>query len=460
MRVPIGLLCAVATLTLWSSAEAGEAPRYSLKPGQVLNYEEDQSFQGGREDSHYVWSRTFWVVGRNEDGSWTVVVREALKDKPKASWRDMAREAARLISKQPARPETAEIVTYARFALRPDGTIPPCATLGTRIDLSHVFPLLPRDEDQAARGWRAHDAVDDATTSYAPIASNGAATFDFEADQKTYMETIYEGSDRRVFHFDRATGLIARAEIARSYAGHMKTRGTGTLNLVSVEDRDLATFAAEMGLFFDAQLAYERLYGDARAAGDRAEALLASARAALADARAKVTLAEPIAALDEQIKNHDTYIKSYIDNINKFSAMIGHLSPDWEVEDLEGRTHSPARYRGRVVVLDFWYRGCGWCMRAMPQVKGVAAHYRDRPVSVFGASNDPVEDDARFVAKTMGLAYPVLLSRDLPGKYGVQGFPTLVIIDRDGKVADVHVGYSPRLFDEVRASIDRLLDAK
>ena len=42
----------------------------------------------------------------------------------------------------------------------------------------------------------------------------------------------------------------------------------------------------------------------------------------------------------------------------------------------------------------------------------------------------------------MQLDYPVLRSDDLPGKYGVSGFPTLVIIDQSSKVADVHVGYS------------------
>ncbi len=60
----------------------------------------------------------------------------------------------------------------------------------------------------------------------------------------------------------------------------------------------------------------------------------------------------------------------------------------------------------------------------------------------------------------MQLDYPVLRSQDLPGKYGVQGFPTLIIIDQQGKVADIHAGYSPQLFEEVTAAVDRLLDAK
>jgi hypothetical protein len=75
-------------------------------------------------------------------------------------------------------------------------------------------------------------------------------------------------------------------------------------------------------------------------------------------------------------------------------------------------------------------------------------------------NNDQNEDDARFVAREMQLDYPVLRSQETPAKYAVQGFPTLIIIDQQGKVADVHVGYSPQLYEEVTAAVDRLLGAK
>ncbi len=81
----------------------------------------------------------------------------------------------------------------------------------------------------------------------------------------------------------------------------------------------------------------------------------------------------------------------------------------------------------------------------------------DHDLAVLGINNDRDEADAKFVAREMQLDYPVLRSRELPGRYGVQGFPTLIIIDRDGKVAHLHVGYSPHLFEELTAAVDRLL---
>jgi thiol-disulfide isomerase/thioredoxin len=354
--------------------------------------------------------------------------------------------------------------TYACFDVHPDGTIPPGPDLGTRMDPSHLFPRLPRTPEEAKKGWSAYDERDDATITYKPRpAEPGSGRFDFEADQVSYMEKIYEGSDRRIFHFDGNKGRITGAEITRSFGSHINGKGTGTLELKSVETLEpakLATFAAEMDRYFAYQRAYLALYRKAETSGAEAEELLKKGRALLAEARAKLTLPEPIAALDVQIKNHDQFAKYQVEGAKKFAEILGKPSPDWEIKDLDGKTHTLAQHRGKVVVLDFWYRGCGWCMRAMPQVKRVAKHYQGKPVAVFGANNDRVEDDAKFVVRAMPIEYPVLRSMDLPGKFGVQGFPTLVIIDKEGKVADIHVGYSPELFEEVTAVVDRLLDAK
>jgi len=429
---------------------AGTVPKYAPKPGQLLTYEENQSFKGRGEDSRYKTTWRLWVTGRNDDGSWRIVAREGMKT---------LREKA-------SSPGESEMVTLARFDLYPDGNVPRCPTLGTRVDPSHIFPRLPRDEKEAAAGWQARDDRDDTTIRYEPRArkdKEDGATFDFEGEQSSFMEKIYEGKDRRTFHFDRKKGLVVRAEIARAFGAHLQGKGTGTLELKSVEEMEpakLAAFREEMDRYFDAHRAYHELYRRAETSGGEADALLKKARAILADARAKVTIPEAVAALEDALKDHDNYSKYQVEQAKQFAQVIGHPAPAWDVKDLNGRTHSLEQYRGKVLVLDFWYRGCGWCMRAMPQVKDVARHYRGRPVAVFGMNNDSIEDDAKFVVQKMQLDYPVLRSQELPGKYGVRGFPTLIIIDQQGKVADIHVGYSDHLFEDVTAAVDRLLDAK
>jgi hypothetical protein len=70
-------------------------------------------------------------------------------------------------------------------------------------------------------------------------------------------------------------------------------------------------------------------------------------------------------------------------------------------------------------------------------------------------------DDAKFVVEKMRLNYTTLnIDKELPSKYAVRGFPTLVIIDQAGAVRDLHVGYSPTLQKEVGDIVRELLAKK
>ena len=120
------------------------------------------------------------------------------------------------------------------------------------------------------------------------------------------------------------------------------------------------------------------------------------------------------------------------------AAVLDKPSPAWQTTDLSGGQRSIDGCRGKVVVLDFWYRGCGWCIRAMPQIKEVAAHHQGRPVEVLGMNTDDDEADARFVIDKLALNYPTLKAEGLPEKYGVRGYPTLVVIDQVGVVRRSH----------------------
>lgn len=108
----------------------------------------------------------------------------------------------------------------------------------------------------------------------------------------------------------------------------------------------------------------------------------------------------------------------------------------------------------------FWYRGCGWCIRAMPPLKEVAAHFEVKPVVVFEMNADRKEEDATFVVEKMKFNYANLKATGLPEKYKVRGFPTLIMLDQEGLIRDVHVGYSPTLKESVIESVEQLLKAK
>ena len=51
---------------------------------------------------------------------------------------------------------------------------------------------------------------------------------------------------------------------------------------------------------------------------------------------------------------------------------------DADLYDLEGNVHHLADFKGKYIMLDFWSRGCGPCLMALPEMKEVAEMYKDR----------------------------------------------------------------------------------
>ena len=140
--------------------------------------------------------------------------------------------------------------------------------------------------------------------------------------------------------------------------------------------------------------------------------------------------------------------------------MIGGPALNWETTDLAGKDFTLKELRGKVVILDFWYRGCGWCIKAMPQINEVASHFKNEQVAVLGMNPHDTLEVASPVIKKLKLTYPSLKAEEITKDYKILGFPTLLILDQEGVIRDVHVGYSPTLKEEVIRSVESIMQAK
>ena len=131
------------------------------------------------------------------------------------------------------------------------------------------------------------------------------------------------------------------------------------------------------------------------------------------------------ADLDRLLRDADEARRLQAETAKHWAKFAGLPVTEWKATDLVGKEHSLGHYRGKVVLLDFWFRQCSWCMRAMPQVDQVEAAFRQEkaPVQFWSVSTDEDAADAKFVADTMKLDYPVLRSKKLAEQLGVTVFP-------------------------------------
>ena len=145
------------------------------------------------------------------------------------------------------------------------------------------------------------------------------------------------------------------------------------------------------------------------------------------------------------------------------SPLVGKPAPDVEQQLLGGDRFSLKALRGKkIVILDFWATWCGPCVQEMPLVAKVAEQYRDKGVALYCVNQGEEADEIQSFLDAKGLK--VTVSLDPAGQaasaYGVEGIPTLVLIDQAGVVHSVHVGFRPDIDGKLKAELDAILAGK
>jgi peroxiredoxin len=442
------LLAGAVALCAADEPKAAALPRYRFQIGQELVFDSSSSFKygegdrAGSLDTHSVW--TVWVVRSNADGSHRLVLRQRTTTSQSIG------------GKKYDRPPQTQIVYADVF---PDGRVLPNATIQYRGHPGSVFPPLPRDAAEAKAGWQAQHGDERTLCKRLP---DGA--FRFEAASESPTNKIYLSSKTFTYTFDDARGLIAHADGVNTQGYGFKGAGTGRIELKTVKTADpeaLRSFAETADRYFAAVKTYEDLLRAARSAAPaEGKELLAKAHAAVTAAAEQMGQEDFRAALADSVKRHEQMAKYYLDEAERRAKIVGQPAAEFDTVDIDGAPARLADLRGKVVVLDFWYRGCGWCIKAMPQLNQLTADFSGQPVAILGMNIDQKEEDARFVIDKMQLKYPTLKATGLPEKFGVRGYPTLVIVDPQGNIHDLHVGYTPTLREELGAVIRKLLAAK
>jgi peroxiredoxin len=132
---------------------------------------------------------------------------------------------------------------------------------------------------------------------------------------------------------------------------------------------------------------------------------------------------------------------------------------DFTLKDHTGSDVKLADYKGKVVLLNFWATWCGPCKIEIPWFNEFQQKYQARGFVVLGISaDDTVEQLKPFVAQYK-MAYPVLVGLgrdDVQEALGpVWGLPTTLLINREGKVCQRHMGLAKK--DEFEKGILGLL---
>ena len=121
-------------------------------------------------------------------------------------------------------------------------------------------------------------------------------------------------------------------------------------------------------------------------------------------------------------------------------------APDFILKDLSQKKVKLTDFKGKVVILNFFATWCPPCRAEIPELIKLYRLNKEKGLVVLGVSLDmdlPPQGLTTFV-KDMKITYPVLMgTTDLAEKYQVNGVPTTILINREGKAHTRYDGLVP-----------------
>jgi thiol-disulfide isomerase/thioredoxin len=141
------------------------------------------------------------------------------------------------------------------------------------------------------------------------------------------------------------------------------------------------------------------------------------------------------------------------------SAGGGDVAPEFSLPATDGSRVDLAKYKGKVVLLDFWATWCPPCRAAIPHLVELQQTLGPQGFQAIGLNLDENPDDVASFLKKNPINYPVAKADDaVRAAYGgVSAIPQVFLIDRQGRIRERYQGFTPEIADKIKGSAEALL---
>jgi peroxiredoxin len=140
---------------------------------------------------------------------------------------------------------------------------------------------------------------------------------------------------------------------------------------------------------------------------------------------------------------------------------VGDKYTDLNVYDLKGQNHRVSDFNDRFILLDFWSMACYPCILAAPEMREITKKYKNE-LNIIGINLDTRKNLWEEATKRDSITWINLSD----GKgvfggayhtYGINGFPTYILIDPQGIIVERWMGYETGIFNN---KLSKYLNAK
>lgn len=125
----------------------------------------------------------------------------------------------------------------------------------------------------------------------------------------------------------------------------------------------------------------------------------------------------------------------------------GAPAPAFTLRDVNGKDLSLSDLKGKHVVIDFWGTWCPWCVKGIPEMKASYEKYSDK-LEILSVDCGDKEGDWKDAVKEHEMTWKNVFdgNSEVAEQYEIQGFPTKIVLDPEGKILKVFVGESAEFY--------------
>jgi thiol-disulfide isomerase/thioredoxin len=133
-------------------------------------------------------------------------------------------------------------------------------------------------------------------------------------------------------------------------------------------------------------------------------------------------------------------------------------APAFKAIALDGTPIDSSRLRGKVIVANFWFTGCGPCKAEIPDLNKLASEFEGKDVVFLAFTTDEDQTVLRRFLKEHPFRYTIVPDAGkIASSFGVESYPSHLIVNADGKVESMLVGAGEGRADELKTVIERLI---